>query len=707
MVIARVAAENLATGFTKDAATEANGFFRISLLPVGSYKLTVSAPHFATLIRQPVTVNVSQTLRVALKLQLATVTETVTVTSDAPLVDDSTNTLGAVVTGREILALPLNGRNFAQLGLLQSGAAPLTSGLIEAGGPMRQGQTYAVNGARPEENSYIVDGARNLNRMDAGYALKIPVDAIAEFRILTQTAPPEYGGTAGATTAVITRSGGNSFHGDLYEFLRNNDLDTRNFFSEKVEPLHQNQFGGTLGGPIWKDKLFFFLYYEGFRNRQGETTSSTVPNTQERTGDFSDLGAPLLNFAAGGTEFPGDRIPVQALNPVALNVINLYPLPNAGGNVYRTTVVATNDYDQAGLRLDYNLSDKDQLFARYSFSGGYDLNPVSIRGTTIPGFPTRDDIKAHSAELSSTHTFSPSLTNSARIAFLRYPFDFDMRLNQTPPSALGFEYPSSNAAGQGPPFFNVVGYSPVGGAITGPRNSVQNSYQGEENLSWVKGAHSMAFGAQFIRTQLNMFQGIAPNAFFVFASTFPASDAIANLLLGAPVTFYQGLGNFNRGLRDWNLGLYAQDEWRVTSHLTFNYGVRYERINPITEIENRLNAFVPGVQSVVYPSAPAGLLFPGDPGIGAGIAQGDNALMPRIGFAWDPTGRGEWAVRAGYGIFYDQFQNGAGTASQVPISALPFAQFVQFGGVNLNFANPYVGHGYPAPDSFVPPSTVF
>jgi hypothetical protein len=178
-------------------------------------------------------------------------------------------------------------------------------------------------------------------------------------------------------------------------------------------------------------------------------------------------------------------------------------------------------------------------------------------------------------------------------------------------------------------------------------------------------------------------------------------------MLGAPVTFYQGLGNFNRGLRDWSLGLYAQDEWRISPRLTLNYGLRYELINPITEIDNRLNAFVPGVQSMVYPNAPKGLLFPGDPGMGAGIAKGDNAFMPRIGIAWDPKGDGKWAVRTGYGVFYDQFQSGPGVASQVPISALPAAQFNQYSGAGLNFANPYLGHTYPAPNTFVSPSTVF
>lgn len=248
----------------------------------------------------------------------------------------------------------------------------------------------------------------------------------------------------------------------------------------------------------------------------------------------------------------------------------------------------------------------------------------------------------------------------------------------------------------------------MGGAITGPRDSAQNTFEEQDGLSWTVGTHSMKFGGQLLRTQLNMFQGIAPNAFFIFASTFPTNDAVANLLLGAPVVFYQGLGNFNRGIRDWSGGAYAQDEWRINRRLTLNYGIRYERINPLTEIDNRLNGFVPGVQSTVYPNAPTGVLFPGDKGMSAGIARGDNAFMPRIGIAWDPKGDGRWAIRSGYGVFYDQFQNGPGTASQVPISALPSAQFVEFSGPALrNFADPYVGNSYPAPNSFVAPSTVF
>ena len=701
-----VTATNRESGFKRTAMSNSDGLFRLPPLPVGEYLVETSAERFAG-FAQTVRVEVGQTVRLPIVLAIAGRQDAVTVSAEAPIVDTATNILGKVVTGHEITELPLNGRNFTQLGLLQTGVAPLTAGVRTAGGSLRQGQAYTVNGMRPESNVYLVDGSGNGNRMDGGFALKVPVDAIAEFRILTQSAPPEYGGTGGATTSVVTRAGGNRVHGTVYEFIRNDKLDARNFFSNQVEPLKQNQFGGTLGGPIKRDRLFLFGYFEGYRNRQGATYSSTVPTALQRQGDFSERTAPLLNLAAGGAAFPGNRIPASAINPVALNVLSMYPAANVAPSIYRATVVATDDNNQAGIRGDYALTARDQLFVRYSYSGGHAINPVSVRGSEAPGFPTRDDAAAHSASISETHLFTPALSSQFRLAFLRYEFLFDQRLNRTPPSALGFGYAPASDIGQGPPFFNISGYSPIGGAITGPRLSDQNNYEASEGLAWFRGAHSMKVGGSFLRTQVNMFQAIAPNAFFVFASTFPTNDAIANLLLGAPVTFYQGLGDFGRGMRDWNAGLYAQDEWRVGRRLTVNYGVRYERLNPLRELRDRLNAFVPGVQSTVRPDAPKGLLFPGDSGIGKGIAQDYNGWMPRIGVAWDPTGAGRWSIRSSYGIFYEPFQNGSGTASQGPVSSLPWAQFNQYSGAGLNFANPYSNQIYPTPGTFVRPSTVF
>ena len=455
------------------------------------------------------------------ELDVAAVKQAVTVIGDANLVDTSTNTLGKVVEGKDILELPLNGRNFAQLGLLQTGVAPLTAAISKFGGSLRANQAYSVNGQRPESNNFLLDGAENIDRLDGAYALRPPVDAIVEFRILTLNAPAEYGGFTGSTTSVVTRAGGNEIHGTVYEFLRNDKLDTQNFFSQSVEPLKQNQFGATMGGPIKKDKLFFFGYYEGFRNRQGVTNSATVPTAAERAGDFSGLSSPLTDYSNGGALFPGGKVPSSLFNPIALNVIKLYPLGNVTPSIYTSTTVTQNDNDQAGIRLDLNQSERDQFFLRYSWSAGNNLNPISLRGAPVPGFPTSDDLNTQSATLSNLHSISPNMNNSVRLSFLRFLFNFDQRLNQTPPSALGFDYNSASQLGQGPPYFSLSGYSPVGGATSGPRDSAQNTYEIQDGLAWFHGRHSIKFGGEFPPQPDERLPGNRPQwpdyLFFVFS----------------------------------------------------------------------------------------------------------------------------------------------------------------------------------------------
>jgi hypothetical protein len=706
---ASVELKNLATNAVRSQTSDGDGLYRFVQLGVGTYALSVDAPGFAHFSEEPIEITVSEGSRVDVPLALASVTQSVLITDAPAAIDTSTNTLGKVVGSKELLDLPLNGRNFAQLGLLQTGVAPISSGVLTEGGSLRQGQSYAVNGQRPEGNNFLLDGAQNVNRMDGGYALKIPIDAIAEFRILTNTAPPEYGGNTGSTTSVVTRAGGNEVHGTAYEFFRNDALDTRNYFSSAVEPLKQNQFGVTTGGPIRKDRVFGFAYYEGFRNRQGITTSATVPTAAEQKGDFSGLGYPLINYAAGGVPFPGNIVPAGAINPVAANVAKLYPAANTSSpDVYTATVVGTNDDDQTGLRLDYHQNEKSQFFSRYSYFTGYNINPVSVRGSDLPGYPTRDDFTAHSFVAGHTLLVNSHVTNSFEGSFFRYEFLFDQRLNKTPPRALGFDYDPASVIGEGPPFFNLSGYSPVGGAITGPRTSVQNTYEVHDGLSLLHGNHWIKIGGEFRRHQLNLFQSIAPNAFFIFASSFPTNDAFANLLLGSPVVFYQGRGDFNRYVRNWGTGFFYQDEWHAKKRFTINYGLRYEIINPNTETRNRLNAFIPGQQSHIMPTAPVGLLFPGDAGVPRGIAYSYySGFMPRVGFAWDPTGQDRWSIRASYGIFYDPFANGMGVTSQGPVSSLPWAQFVQITPPTLNFGSPYSDVAIPQPDTFVRPSTPF
>jgi hypothetical protein len=708
---AHITLEGKTSGIHRELHGEQDGRFQFSALPIDAYSLTIQAEGFARFIEDPIRLSIGDAYRLDAKLSLASLQETVLVEAGAANIDLATNNLGKTVTQREIVDLPLNGRNFAQLGLLQTGVAPLTAGLLTEGGSLRAGQSFVVNGQRPEANNFILDGAQNVDRMDGGFALRIPIDALQEFRILTATASPEYGGNIGSVTTIVTRSGGPHFHGGVYDFFRNDIFDTRNYFSQHVEPLKQDQFGVTIGGPVaagaLAGKLFFFSYYEGLRNRAGITTSATVPTAAQQAGDFSGDSTPLLNLAAGGVPFPGGKLPTAAISPVGLNVAKLYYIGNTSPSVYTSTLVGTNNYDQTGLRLDLHRTDADSYFLRYSYFTGLNLNPISVRGSDLPGFPTRDDYTVHSAVIGNSHLFGAHVSNNIQTSFFRYGFLFDQRLNRNGPRTLGFDYDSASAIGEGPPFFNLSGYSPVGGAITGPRTSVQNTYEVSDTVSVSRGAHLFRFGGDFVRNQFNLFQSIAPNGFFVFASSFPTNDAFANLLLGTPVLFYQGLGSFDRGVRHWGMSSFFTDEWRLTRRFTLNAGIRYEIINPNTEIHDRLNAFVPGQQSTVRPDAPAGLLYPGDAGIGKGIAHSYyKGFGPRVGFAWDPYGNNKTSIRAAYGIFYDPFSNGSNVTAQTPVSSLPYAQFVEISG-RVNFQAPYTGRTVPTPNTFTQPATAF
>ena len=291
---ASISAIQVETGLTRSAMTNRSGEYVLLELPVGHYRLQATAKGFQSYIQLGIVLDVNETATVPVRLLVGSETQKIEVQSDAQLIQATVTSLGKTVSERDVLELPLNGRNFSQLGLLQPGVAPLTPGLAEAGGSLRDGQAYAVNGQRPESNNFLIDGANNFNGVAGGFVLKPPIDAITEFRILTHNANAEFGTSLGSTTNIITRSGSNNFHGALWEFLRNDAFDATNYFATRTEPLKQNQFGGTFGGPVIKDKTFFFGYYEGFRNRQGETDSSTVPSLAERQGFFGGMPGRVL-----------------------------------------------------------------------------------------------------------------------------------------------------------------------------------------------------------------------------------------------------------------------------------------------------------------------------------------------------------------------------------------------------------------------------
>jgi outer membrane receptor protein involved in Fe transport len=710
---ASVTAKQTETGLTRAVITDRQGEYVLVELPIGHYQLEVHAQGFQRYLQQGISLDVNETATVSIHLKLGAETQQVEVSADAALVQSTVSSLGETVMEHEILDLPLDGRNFSQLGLLQPGVVPLTPGLLEAGGPARQNQAYAVDGQRPESNNFMIDGADNESSVDGGFVLKPPIDAIAEFKILSHNANAEFGRNTGSTTNIVTRSGSNSFHGAAWEFLRNDAMDSSDYFTQSVQPLKQNQFGATFGGPILKDKTFFFGYYEGFRNRQGETVPATVPSLAERQGNFAQectsipgdsfvggictnttTGAPdfngqLLNFAEGPQPVPIPNNQLTSIDPTAANVLPLFPQPNVGENGFIATQTLVENNDQFGLRLDHYLSHADTLNFRYMFSTGPTTDPLSPVGANVPGFPVGEYDRAQNFVAQETHIFSPNTIGVARFSFLRNTFLLDEHLNHESPADFGFQYAPTLPSAAGPPFIQVGGYASVGDPITGPRNTYQNTFDLSGSLSWIHGRHEFKFGGGYRRDQINALQGIASNGFFVFA-TFPYSDGFASFLSGDPVVFLQGGGNFAREIRDRAIDAYGQDTYRINSRATLNLGLRYEVPFPSTERNNEVNLFVPGAKSQVLPNAPAGLLYPGDPGVPAGlIPTQKTAFAPRVGVAWDLLGNGKTVLSAAYGIFYEPYYTGEGGPLQDPVSSPPYLKTQQISFPVNSFANPF------------------
>ena len=580
---AKVTAINADTGLQRTAVTNSQGAYVLVELPVGRYRVEAEAQGFKKYIQEGISLDVNQQATVAVHLAVGTATQQIQVTSDAPIMETTSTNLGQTVGEREILDLPLNGRDFTQLGLLQTGVVPLTPGLLEAGGPAREGQAYAVNGQRPESNNFLIDGADNFDTVDGGLVMKPPIDAIAEFRILTHTANAEFGHSTGSTTNIITRSGTNDYHGTVWDFFRNNAMDAKSFFADSVEPLHRNQFGGVFGGPIKKDKTFFFLYYEGVRDTQGETTRATVPSDAERTGNFADQ-CPLNNgrFNAQGlcidnssgqlsqngqliNEFSGQPIPYNQLpfiNPISQTLLSYYPLANSGPFTYVGTQSLSSNTDQFGVRVDHYLTSRDTLNFRYSYGQLSQIDPLPTGGANVPGFPVGENQRDQNFVAQETHTFSPTAVGILRASYLRNKFLLGNNINHTDPASLGFQYEPTLEAAIGPPFIQVGGYASIGDPITGPRNTYQNTYDFSGSLTWVKGRHQYKFGGGYQYDQINVLQGIATNGFFVF-SNFPVNNSFASLLFGQPVVFLQGGGNFYRGLRGQAFNLYGAGHLEV------------------------------------------------------------------------------------------------------------------------------------------------
>ncbi|HTU44412.1 MAG TPA: carboxypeptidase regulatory-like domain-containing protein [Bryobacteraceae bacterium] len=709
---ATVAATNIGTGVTKTTMTGDSGGYAFPLLPVGRYRIEVSFPHFASYTRNDVVVDANSSLVIDAALQSGQRSETITVNDSAVHVETVSTQEGEVISGRQMTAVPLNGRSFTDLLSLQPGVAPATSinantvqdvgaSVFSPSGDLNPG-TISINGQREFANAFIVNGSDVEEDVNMGTSIIPNLDSIAEFRILTNNFDAEYGEFSGGQINVVTKSGTNEVHGDAFEFLRNTDLDARNYFSPTRGTFHQNQYGGTVGGPIRRDKIFFFLDYQGTSQSQGiDTGSIAVPSVQDRAGNLSDIAssitgtvsgpyfANLLSQKLGNAVTPGENyytagcnstsqcvfpnavIPQRAWSAPAQKLLPYIPLPNLSSNTFSTSSYNQMlDDSKGGARLDANT--RVGMLSGYYFLDNYTLDnpyPVAQGGASVPGFNAAYLGQAQLINLSDTKSFGPNAVNELSLSFMR-----NNNILGKPEGGVGVSLASQGfLTDSGTPSIvalapklegveNAVFNSFSLGTNTNELKQVNNTYQVADGFSRVIGKHTLKFGGEFHYDQVNANPIAQFNGNFVFTGS-ETGDDFADFLLGAPSQYNQSQLNFFYS-RNKYAGAYAQDSWRVTPNFTLNYGLRWDRIEPWYEKYNQISTFEAGQQSQVFPGAPAGILYPTDPGVYRGIAPPGEEFSPRIGIAYSPNadadsflgkltgGPGKTSVRAGFGMFY-------------------------------------------------------
>lgn len=681
---ARVTVTNEETSFTRQTTTDNRGNYTLALLPVGHYELTTEASGFQKYVHKGITLTVSQVARIDIDLVVGSVSEVVQVTSEVGLVNTQNGSVGQVINERKIRDLPLNGRNFLQLATLQAGITPGIS-LISEFTPSHPGQiTFNANGLRQQSNNFLLDGADN-NDGFLGTAAGVPsIDALQEFRILTNAYSAEYGRGGGAVVNVLTRGGTNDFHGSVYEFLRNDLFDARNFFSTNVPALKQNQFGGTFGGPIRKDRTFFFGSYEGFRQRQGVTASSVVPSMLERIGDFSKSATKPIDPVTR-QRFPNDAIPMARINQIAKNILALVPAPNRGPNQLSDTNTGSNNLDQFMARIDQNLTQNDNFSLRYFYENGSSLKPfTNPPPVNVPGFPFSDNYRFQNLVLSEVHNFSPQVINEFRFAYSRSRTRYNKPGYQIDPTSLGFTYPILGDANI--PLIFMSGLTAIGTSSETNGLRRDNILEYQDHVTYLRGRHNIRAGTDVYRNLFSLREDNSNSGSFSFTGAF-SGNPIADLLLGLPARFSQASPGAPAYFSSTYIQPYVQDDFRVSHRLTLNLGLRYDLNLPVKEKYNRLIAFRPGQKSQLVPTAPTGLVFQGDPGVDQIVKTDKNNLAPRFGFAWDVFGNGRTSVRGGYGIYYDIV---LGTLYGNFVVSPPFTTTVNVSSVR-SFSDPFGG----------------
>ncbi len=641
---AKVTATLIERAAARTVESNAQGDYVLPLLPIGAYTIAVEAPGFKLFTRQSVGLTANQNARVDAQLDVGTVTESISVTAEAPLVDSRSSVVGTLIDSRRVLELPINGRNVIALAGLLPGVSQVSAPQSFTGD--RSGPTLSISGSRQNQNLFLFDGAQ-FNAAFRNTGLNYPPpDALQEVKVLTNSFSAEYGRNAGSIFNVVTRSGTNAIHGAAWEFLRNHELNARNFFAPSTKPqLIQNQFGAAAGGPIRKDKLFVFGSYEGLRIRPASLATSAFPLTQaERNGTF----ATAVRDPLTGQPFPGNQIPATRFDTVARNLLDpkLMPLPNRPDGQFVTTSPAPQDDDTFLVRMDYNRS-------KHTIDGRYNYNLAKERGSdgNIPTYlPLDREAKVQSIAVGDTYTIRPSLLNQARLSFNRVKSSIE-NLNPLHLSDLGGTFPLLGP--KIPPAVTITGRVTLGSGSSVDAIAVNESLQFDDNIQWTRGAHSIKAGFQLLKLRyLN-------RSFFLTMGTFNFSGSLsgnpaADFLLGRADSMQVASPVLEQAGLQTNTYYFVQDDWRIHPRLTLNLGLRYELALPWRHPQDFWGTLHPGQQSQVIRTAPVGMVFPGDPGVPRGLVGSDkNNFAPRVGVAWDPFGKGRTSVRAAYGFFYE------------------------------------------------------
>jgi hypothetical protein len=766
---ADVTVREINTGLSYHVRTDDKGSYTFPVLPVGHYVLDVQATGFHGYEWRGIALNTNAALMLNASLEVGSIAQSVTVSDSTVHVETTSTQIGQVISGEKMTAVPLDGRSFTDLLSLQPGVAPETSTMsstvqdvgatiLNPSGTLNPGN-LSVNGQRETANYFGVNGSDVEEDVNAGTAVIPNLDAIAEFRIITSNFDAEYGEYSGGQISVVTKSGDNAFHGNAFEFLRNTDLDARNYFSPTRGVFRQNQFGGTFGGPIRRDKLFFFVDYQGTRQTQGvDTGNISVPSDADRTGNLSDFtlgpGGNQLTGTVGGPYFanvltkrlgytvtageryyiqgctasdcvfPNAVIPQSAWSVPAQRMLQYIPQPNTALGTFATSAYnQTVRDDKAAARLDANT--RWGLMSVYYFVDDFDLDnpyPVAQSGASVPGFDALTTGRAQLLSFGDTKTFNATTVNELHVSYMRDNTNLGQPVGGRDVSLASQGFVNADGSdsivaldpkGQSVENLNFNGYST--GAAANELIQVNNTYQVADDFSKVAGNHTLKFGAEFHADDVNAAPIAQFNGNFVFSGTETGVD-FADFLIGVPSQYNQSqLNPFYA--RNKYVGVFGQDSWHVLSNLTFNYGVRWDRIAPWSEKYNQISTFVPGAQSVVFPGAPAGILYPGDPGIPNTLAPIDGLdFSPRAGLAWSPqadagsplgklVGKpGTTSIRAGFGTFYTAID---AAAISVLAANAPYGTTYTSPAPPL-FATPFVtaadgtSNGQPFPYKFAP-----